>query len=111
MNIKELRAASGMNRKQFAEFFGFPYRTLQSWELGDRKCPEYLLDLIEYKLEKEKEEIYLIYNDSVDDACDIEGYISASSEDEADKYCDELNKDNKWEWQDYYWQILKKLNK
>ena len=53
MNIKELRTASGMSRKQFAEFFGFPYRSLQNWELGLRECPEYLLNLMQYKLEKE----------------------------------------------------------
>jgi len=53
MNIKELRTASGMSRKQFAEFFNFPYRTLQNWELGLRECPDYLLVLIEYKLKKE----------------------------------------------------------
>lgn len=50
---KKLREASGMSRKQFAEFFGIPYRTLQDWELGNRKCPEYLVALMEYKLKKE----------------------------------------------------------
>ena len=54
MNIKELRTASGMSRKQFAEFFNFPYRTLQNWELGLRECPEYLLKLLEYKLKNER---------------------------------------------------------
>ena len=53
MNIKELREASGMTRNQFSEYFGIPYRTVQDWELGNRKCPGYLLDLIEYKLRNE----------------------------------------------------------
>lgn len=53
MNIKELRTKSGMNIKDFAEFFSIPYRTLQNWELGARKCPDYLLELIEYKLKNE----------------------------------------------------------
>ena len=39
-----------MCRPQFAEYFGIPYRTIQSWEIGDRKCPPYLLDLMKYKL-------------------------------------------------------------
>jgi hypothetical protein len=42
-----------MERKEFADYFGIPYRTLQDWELENRKCPEYLLNLIEYKLLKE----------------------------------------------------------
>lgn len=53
MTIKDLRTRSGMNRKDFAEFFSIPYRTLQNWELGTRDCPQYLLDLIEYKLKNE----------------------------------------------------------
>jgi DNA-binding transcriptional regulator YiaG len=53
MTFKELREASGMSRKQFAEYFGMSYRAVQSWELGDRQCPQYLLDLMEYKLKHE----------------------------------------------------------
>ncbi len=53
MTFKELRERSGMTRQEFMEFFGIPYRTIQSWELGDRKCPQYVLDLMEYKLRKE----------------------------------------------------------
>lgn len=53
MNIKELRKLSGMTQKQFSEFFNIPMRTIQGWELGERKCPEYLLSLIKYKLRNE----------------------------------------------------------
>lgn len=51
--IQSMRTASGMTRNQFAEYFGLPYRTLQAWELGDREAPQYVTDLIEYKLKKE----------------------------------------------------------
>lgn len=60
MTLKELRIASGMKRKEFAEYFGISYRTIQKWELHDsgspegRKCPEYLQNLMQYKLEKEE---------------------------------------------------------
>ena len=54
MNITELIEASGMSRPAFAEYFGIPYRTIQNWDLGLRDCPEYLLELMKYKLEKEK---------------------------------------------------------
>lgn len=53
MNIKELRKQTGMNLKQFSEYFGIPYRTLQNWEREERKCPTYLIELIKYKIEKE----------------------------------------------------------
>ena len=53
MTFKELRERSGMSRPQFAEYFGIPYRTVQDWELENRKCNDYILDLLEYKLKHE----------------------------------------------------------
>ena len=53
MTIKEIRIQAGMTQKQFGEFFGIPRRTIQNWEAEVNKCPEYLLELIKYKLEKE----------------------------------------------------------
>lgn len=53
MNVRELRTATGMTQKEFADYFDIPFRTLQNWEYGERKAPEYLLELIEYKLIKE----------------------------------------------------------
>ena len=53
--FKIFRERSGMSRTQFAEYFGIPYRTVQNWELGIRACPDYLLNLMQYKLYNEKE--------------------------------------------------------
>ena len=53
MTFKELREQSGMSRPQFAEYFGIPYRTVQDWELENRKCNDYILNLLEYKLKHE----------------------------------------------------------
>ena len=54
-SIQALREQYGLSRKQFTEMFNIPYRTLQSWELGERNCPEYVLELIKYRLEKEQQ--------------------------------------------------------
>lgn len=53
-NLQRLRNKTGMSRKAFCEYFGIPYRTLQDWELGNRKIPEYLYRLMIYKLDMEK---------------------------------------------------------
>jgi len=53
MTFKELREASGLNLTRFAKFFNIPYRTAQHWDAGDRACPQYLLELMHYKLIKE----------------------------------------------------------
>lgn len=52
--LLELRASTGMNRRQFAEYFGIPYRTVQDWELGNRSMPEYLLRLMAYRIKIEE---------------------------------------------------------
>ena len=59
--IKELRESTGMNRKEFCEYFNIPYRTVTEWERDNRHAPEYVLRLLEYyirmeKLMKDKEE-------------------------------------------------------
>lgn len=53
MNFKELRQQSGMTQQKFADYFSIPKRTIENWEAGVNKCPEYLLDLMKYKLEQE----------------------------------------------------------
>lgn len=50
----ELRESTGMTRREFCDYFGIPYRTLQDWELGNRKMPDYLLRLMIYKINVEK---------------------------------------------------------
>ena len=58
MDLREelikLRESTNMNRRQFSEYFHIPYRTMQDWELGNRKMPEYLLRLIAYKMHMER---------------------------------------------------------
>lgn len=50
----ELRKSTGMNRKEFCSYFEIPYRTVTDWELGNRKMPEYLLKLMQFKVSVEK---------------------------------------------------------
>ena len=54
MKIKELRESTGMNRKEFCEYFGIPYRTVTEWERDKRHAPEYVLRLLEYYIRMEK---------------------------------------------------------
>ncbi len=41
--FKMIREQSGMTRKDFSDWLGIPYRTMQEWELGRRVMPEYVL--------------------------------------------------------------------
>ena len=44
--LKKLRESTGMNRKEFCEYFEIPYMTETDWELGNRRVPQYLLRLM-----------------------------------------------------------------
>ena len=46
MTIQELRKETGLSQSQFAKKFNIPVGTLQHWEQGIRKPPEYVLSLI-----------------------------------------------------------------
>ncbi len=52
--IIELRESTGMNRKEFCDFFNIPYRTVSEWERDNRHAPEYVLRLLEYYIRMEK---------------------------------------------------------
>ena len=47
--VKELRERMGVNRVQFCEYFGIPYRTVQDWEAEKRELPDYVLRLMWYR--------------------------------------------------------------
>jgi len=47
--LKELRIELGKSRKDFAAEYGIPLRTVEDWEAGRRKMPEYVRRLLVYK--------------------------------------------------------------
>lgn len=53
MTFKELRESTGMSMTQYASYFNIPYRTIQDWEYEKRKCPDYVTELMQYKLKNE----------------------------------------------------------
>ena len=48
VTVKDLRKQAGMSRKDFCNSFEIPYRTLQSWELGEREMSDFSKRLLAY---------------------------------------------------------------
>lgn len=44
--IKETRIKYGLTIKQVSDLTSVPYRSLQNWELGVRKCPNYVEKMV-----------------------------------------------------------------
>ena len=68
VELRKLRESTGMNRKEFCEYFEIPYMTETDWELGNRRVPQYLLQLMAYKIEIEKLANKKKENDQEDEA-------------------------------------------
>lgn len=53
MNIKEARMHYGLTQQQLSNITGIPKRSIENWETGSRKCPDYVerlvLESLEYK--------------------------------------------------------------
>ena len=53
-DIRKLRESTGMNRKEFCDYFQIPYRTVSEWERDGRHAPDYVLRLLDYYIKMEK---------------------------------------------------------
>lgn len=53
MKVKELRRRASMTQQEFSDYFGIPKRSIENWEAESRTPPDYLVSLMEYKLQKE----------------------------------------------------------
>ncbi|MBQ9765246.1 MAG: helix-turn-helix domain-containing protein [Lachnospiraceae bacterium] len=52
--LKQIREDLGMNRTEFSQYMGIPLRTLEEWEAGRRRMPDYVLRLIDYYTKMER---------------------------------------------------------
>ncbi len=66
--IRTLRNETGLSRKDFAESLEIPLRTIEDWESGRRKPPEYVLRLLTYQV---RLQVHRIQHDKKDRNVDI----------------------------------------
>lgn len=52
--LKRTREMLGMNRTEFSNYMEIPLRTLEEWEAGRRRMPDYLLRLIVYYVQMQR---------------------------------------------------------
>ena len=52
--IRKIREQTGLSRKDFSIHIGIPLRTIEDWEAGRRRPPEYIPRLIAYQLKYEE---------------------------------------------------------
>ena len=53
MDIREMRTELGDTQIEFAERYHIPFRTIQNWETGVRRPPEYIVNLLERQVKED----------------------------------------------------------
>lgn len=53
MDIREMRICLGETQAGFAKRYNIPFRTIQNWEEGTRRPPEYIIKLLEVCIERD----------------------------------------------------------
>lgn len=53
MDIREMRNRLGDTQSEFAARYNIPFRTVQNWETGMRKPPEYTIELLEKRMKSD----------------------------------------------------------
>lgn len=56
MTVKEMRELLGLTQEQFAQKYNIPKRSIQNWESGERKPPEYVVELLERAVKEDVRE-------------------------------------------------------
>ena len=49
--IKEIRANTGLSQAKFGEAYHISKRTIEDWECGRRKPPDYVVELLAFKVQ------------------------------------------------------------
>ena len=49
-DLKNIRNKFGLTQKEFSRFFNIPLRTIENWESGKRRPPDYVFNLIMFSL-------------------------------------------------------------
>lgn len=55
LRVKEIRQRTGLSQERFCELYALPKRTLENWESGKRRPPEYVINLLERAVDHDLE--------------------------------------------------------
>jgi len=53
MNVREMRTRLGDTQSEFAARYSIPFRTVQNWESGMRRPPDYIMSLLENRVRED----------------------------------------------------------
>lgn len=50
MTVKEIRKLTNLSQERFSKKYNIPIGTIRDWEQERYKCPNYVIELLEFKV-------------------------------------------------------------
>lgn len=95
MTIKEIRQLTNISQKKFCEKYGIPLQTLCKWEQGHRTCPDYVVELLEFKVREDFKMEKMIHMSMVDEMKELKDALKSVSAKNAEDMLRHLSQEEK----------------
>lgn len=95
MTIKEIRALTGLSQVKFCEKYHIPLNTLARWEQGKREPPDYLVELLEFKVMEDYKVEKSIPMEMVDEMSSLKNALKSVSAKKAEDMLRNLTSEEK----------------
>lgn len=95
MTIKEIRALTGLSQVKFCEKYHIPLNTFARWEQGKREPPDYLVELLEFKVREDLQMGKSIPMEMVDEMSSLKNELKSVSAKNAEDMLSNLTSEEK----------------
>lgn len=95
MTIKEIRALTGLSQPKFCQKYHIPLNTFARWEQGKREPPDYLVELLEFRVREDMGMEKMIPMEMVDEMKELKNALKAVSTENAEDMLKHLTAEEK----------------
>lgn len=95
MTIKEIRVLTGLSQPKFCQKYHIPLNTFIRWEQGKREPPDYLVELLEFKVREDMKIEKIIPIEMVDEMKELKDALKSVSAQNAEDMLKHLTTEEK----------------
>lgn len=95
MTIKEIRTLTGLTQKQFAEKYHITFSSIRNWESGHRTCPDYVAELLEFKVREDLKMDKMVPMSMIDEMKELKDALKSVSAKNVEDMLNHLSEEQK----------------
>lgn len=95
MTIKEIRASTSLSQVKFCEKYHIPLNTFVRWEQGRREPPDYLVELLEFKVREDMGMERMVSISTIDEMKELKDALKSVSPKNAEDMLKHLSPEEK----------------